>query len=81
MNTPFTGYTRLDVLAANVFDFFEHVFTLDDEAVYRADSGNGLQTSTRYSTWRTYKMSDHLPMWIELRTDFSKEYLEKIEIS
>jgi hypothetical protein len=23
-------------------------------------------------------MSDHLPMWIELRVDFSPEYLERI---
>jgi hypothetical protein len=73
------GYARLDVLAANVFDFFEHVFTNDDESVYRAEPDNGLKTKSKYSTWRTYKMSDHLPMWIELRTDFSEEYLQKIE--
>jgi hypothetical protein len=23
-------------------------------------------------------MSDHLPMWIELRVDFSREYLQRI---
>jgi len=23
-------------------------------------------------------MSDHLPMWIELRVDFSREYLKRI---
>ena len=28
------------------------------------------------NTWRTFQMSDHLPMWIELEIDFSKEYLE-----
>jgi hypothetical protein len=72
------GYAGLDVLAAGVFDFFEHVFTGDDETVYRAESDNGIKASTRYSTWRTYKMSDHLPMWVELRTDFSDEYLRQI---
>ena len=39
------------------------------------------KSQTRYykSYWRTYQMSDHLPMWIELRTDYGKEYLsEKI---
>ncbi len=30
----------------------------------------------RYGDWRTYQMSDHLPMWIELRIDFGREYLE-----
>lgn len=74
-----SGYARLDVLAADVFDYFEFVFTDNDEAMYRAESDNGLKDTTLYSTWRTYKMSDHLPMWIELRTDFSDEYLQDIE--
>lgn len=32
----------------------------------------------KYKEWRTFQMSDHLPMWIELRTDFTDEYLELI---
>jgi endonuclease/exonuclease/phosphatase family metal-dependent hydrolase len=31
-----------------------------------------------YLDWRTYQMSDHLPMWIELRIDFGNEYLQSI---
>ena len=72
------GYARLDILAAGVFDFFEHVFRKEDEAIYRADPANDLTPTTGYGTWRTYKMSDHLPMWVELRTDFSTEYLQEI---
>ena len=53
--------------------------TGNEEAVYRAESDNGLEASTKYDTWRTYKMSDHLPMWVELQTDFRDEYLEMIE--
>jgi len=26
--------------------------------------------------WRTFQMSDHLPMWVELKVDFSDRYLE-----
>jgi len=26
--------------------------------------------------WRTHQMSDHLPMWVELRIDYSDEYLQ-----
>jgi endonuclease/exonuclease/phosphatase family metal-dependent hydrolase len=26
--------------------------------------------------WRTHQMSDHLPMWVELRIDYSDEYLK-----
>lgn len=75
------GYARLDILAANVFDYYEHVFTTQDEAIYRGESNNGLSATTSYTLWRTYKMSDHLPMWIELRTDFGEEYLKDIESS
>ena len=73
------GYSRLDVLGADVFDFYEHVYTLNQEDIYRAEDNNGLKADGSYKTWRTYKMSDHLPMWIELRTDFSDEYLNSLE--
>ena len=79
MPPKITGFSRIDISAANVFDYYNHVFTMDDEAIYRAEAGNGLKPGSRYTTWRTYKMSDHLPMWVELRTDFSDEYLEIIE--
>jgi hypothetical protein len=75
-----TQYAKLDILGAGVFDFFEHVYTFNDETLHRAEPvhKNGLKDSSKYSTWRTYKMSDHLPMWIELRTDFSEEYLNRV---
>jgi hypothetical protein len=31
------------------------------------------------STWRTFQMSDHLPLWVELKTDFSDEYLTRLK--
>lgn len=73
-----TGYARLKVLAADIFDFFEHVFKDEDEAIYRGEANNGLRDSLKFETWRTYKMSDHLPMWIELETDFGEQYLTDI---
>ena len=76
-----SGYSRIDITAASIFDFYEHVFTRADEQDYRVEADNGLKPGTRYATWRTYKISDHLPMWVELRTDFSEEYLEIIEDS
>ncbi len=29
-----------------------------------------------YDNWRTFQMSDHLPLWVELEIDFSGRYLE-----
>lgn len=34
--------------------------------------------NTEYSKWRTNEMSDHLPVWIELETDYSDDYLDHI---
>jgi endonuclease/exonuclease/phosphatase family metal-dependent hydrolase len=32
----------------------------------------------QYETWRTYQMSDHLPLWTEFKADFSDQYLAKL---
>ena len=29
-------------------------------------------------TWRTFQMSDHLPMWVALKIDFTERYLMNI---
>ena len=31
------------------------------------------------SKYRTFEMSDHLPLWVELKIDFSNQYLEKLK--
>jgi hypothetical protein len=33
---------------------------------------------TQFRTWRTYQLSDHLPLWAEFRVDFADEYLAGI---
>jgi hypothetical protein len=33
---------------------------------------------SQFKTWRTYQMSDHLPLWAEFRVDFANEYLNLI---
>ena len=80
---------HLELSQAGVFDYYEYVYRQEDEALYTEDMGKAyVETKdgekrdekgrTRYyRDWRTYQMSDHLPMWIELRTDFGKEYLSK----
>ena len=32
---------------------------------------------SQYSKWTTHEMSDHLPIWVELETDYSDDYLRK----
>lgn len=66
---------------AGVLDFFDIVYRTDEEETYhpymRKPGSNEFYTS--YASWRTYQMSDHLPMWIELQIDFAREYLDAVE--
>jgi endonuclease/exonuclease/phosphatase family metal-dependent hydrolase len=75
--------TRVEVARAGVFDFFETVYRAGasdpegtDEAFYRSRAR--LAPDCDYAEWRTYQMSDHLPMWVEMRIDFGEEYLRQI---
>lgn len=81
---------KLELNRAGVFDYYQYVYRDQDENIYKEDMGEAYirtkegkqrdeRSRSRYyrSYWRTYHMSDHLPMWIELRTDFGKEYLSE----
>ena len=71
---------------AGAFDFTESVYKPEDLDIYREyfDEKYTLNKTEKQiaayytSNWRTFEMSDHLPMWIELKIDFSNQYLEKI---
>jgi hypothetical protein len=32
-----------------------------------------------YKQWKTFQLSDHLPLWIEFKVDFSEHYLNKLK--
>jgi endonuclease/exonuclease/phosphatase family metal-dependent hydrolase len=73
---------------AGAFDFTESVYTAQDLDVYRGyfeeqNSGKTEKAINTYylSSWRTFEMSDHLPLWIELKVDFSNQYLKNIAAS
>lgn len=64
----------LKLCKAGVFNFFDVVYRKEDERLYATE----VPAKAGYDTWRTFQMSDHLPMWIELQTDHSHGYLEKL---
>lgn len=74
-------YTQIIPYRAGVFDYFDIVYRTDEEDVYRPfmRKPDSDEFYSSYTTWRTYQMSDHLPMWVELRIDFAREYLDEIE--
>jgi endonuclease/exonuclease/phosphatase family metal-dependent hydrolase len=72
---------------AGAFNFSKAVYTGDDLETYKplfADKIAGKtekQIENYYmKTWRTFQMSDHLPLWVELKIDFSDPYLEKLTV-
>jgi hypothetical protein len=56
---------------AGVFNYYKSVFRDTDKDAYQSLMG----TAKKYDDWRTYQMSDHLVMWIELQIDFADKYL------
>lgn len=63
---------QIDVAKAGVFPFFDFVYTDDEQDIYMP----GKSPST-YRQWRTFKMSDHLPIWVALDVDFGVDYLNR----
>lgn len=64
--------SQMGLAKAGTFPFFDHVYRDSDWKVYQPNA-----TENAYKQWRTFKMSDHLPLWIELFVDFGNDYLAK----
>ena len=74
---------------AGVFNFFDVVYRSDEWKAYNSElrkmekyrsyaEDEDSKRKRYYKTyWRTYQMSDHLPLWMELKINFSGEYLER----
>lgn len=74
---------------AGAFNFTKSVYTPTDLNTYRqyfdsknTDGKTEKQIEDYYlSKWRTFQMSDHLPLWAELKIDFSNQYLKRMKNS
>jgi exonuclease III len=44
---------------------------------YETEQKTGSFNFAYLSIWRTFQMSDHLPLWVELKIDFSNQYFGK----
>jgi hypothetical protein len=72
---------------AGAFDYTETIYPPQDVSIYQGffdekyvNGKTAKQIENYYlSTWRTYQMSDHLPLWIELQIDFSNQYLKRLK--
>ncbi len=62
---------------AGVFDYYQHVYRLADEADYAKE--RKAKPGRSFKDWRTYRMSDHLPMWVAFNIDDSARYLSGLQ--
>jgi hypothetical protein len=81
---------RFRVKTGGMVDMFADVFrdNAEDRAVYAEmlpDSDSEADERFRagtpealYRKWRTWQMSDHRPLWIEIETDFADDYLKRL---
>lgn len=71
---------------SGVFDVFDTVYRpRDSETYFPLGKANGKWPDTpeerkKYfrKQWRTWQVSDHLPLWTELKIDFTEKYLNRI---
>lgn len=86
---------QFEILSAGVFDWQPHVFNKPEDYQAELDALAAKKKPTppsaptddeddedlsKFATWITYQMSDHLPLWMELRTDFADEYLATLQL-
>lgn len=63
------------------FNFFQSVFkdTPEEKDRLAQKSNVPRQVKSKYREWSTWQMSDHLPVWICIQTDFSAMYLNALK--
>lgn len=71
---------------SGVFKFFENLFTKKDFSTYsplmasdKAPDEPVAREKYYLKDWRTWQISDHYPLWVELEIDFSDDYLLRVE--
>lgn len=81
---------RFRVVGGGMMDMFKDVFreTNEDRRIYaskvrkkdpeKKPQYKAKTAAKRFKKWRTWQMSDHSPLWIEIETDYSEHYLKDI---
>jgi len=72
---------RFATVDGGVVDIYEDVFTDEDVDLYSdvvPASVDGKTPLARFQKWRTWQMSDHNPLWVQIKTDFSDSYLTQV---
>lgn len=73
---------------AGVFDIYDIVFNDDEKHLYYEDFKTIMKTNGKpanktsfekdFGEWKTFQMSDHLPLWVEFDINYSEAFLNSL---
>lgn len=77
---------RFKIVGGGVYDLYNLLFREEDLSTYKKympaedpeKKGKAKTPEALFKKWRTWQMSDHHPLWIEIETDFADDYLDRI---
>ena len=81
-----TQEKQFELRNSGCFHWQEYVYRDADYATYKelmpkktASNKAAKNDLAAYRKWRTWQMSDHLPLWAEIKTDFTDAYLQSLK--
>ena len=74
----YNKYKDLTFTKAGIFDFYETVFN-DFSSYSKRILQHKAIDEKKFNDFRTYQMSDHLPLWVEMNTDHTEDYLNSLK--
>ncbi|MBL7748840.1 MAG: endonuclease/exonuclease/phosphatase family protein [Chitinophagaceae bacterium] len=78
----YSKYNNIKFSAAGVYNLYDTVFNDFSQYQERIEAHYGKKLAKKdFTDFRSYQMSDHLPLWIEMKTDLADSYLEYIKKS
>jgi endonuclease/exonuclease/phosphatase family metal-dependent hydrolase len=77
---------KFEIPASGCFHWQDYVYRDADYDTYKPQmptqtkEKKAAKTDTEaYKLWRTWQMSDHLPLWAEIKIDFTEAYLQSLK--
>lgn len=78
---------QFEVRSSGCFHWQNYVYRDDDFEIYKqqmpketAGKKAAKVDAAAYRKWRTWQISDHLPLWCEIKMDFTESYLRSLKV-